>query len=130
MHKLNLYEAKELKKNEFTFFLVDEVKDADAFTDLDSIGEKKNIEVYLVTDKTHKEVDPAAGKWYKIPTDKFLKHVTGQYDKLSRGDNFTFPESYKLATPIIAYIEDNYEAMGFENYDTFKAALEGQDIFE
>lgn len=130
MTKLNLFEAKELKKDDFTFFIVDEIKDVDSFTDLDSISDRKNIEAYLVTDKTHKEVDPAAGKWYKIPTDKFLKHVTGEYDKMSRGDNFTFPHTFKLAVPITKYIEETCECMGFTDYDTFKAALEGQDIFE
>lgn len=121
---LNIKEAKEISKDTFMYFFLDEIKDIDNINDIEDLGEKDNIEINLVTDKTYKEDDPGNGEWYKIKTEDIIKYIETTVDKFESGDYLDF-SGYPLEQCVAKYIESKFEAKWFPDWDSFAKTMEG-----
>jgi hypothetical protein len=123
---LQLSEAKEIKKDSFEYFYMDEVKDIDNINDVEDLGDLKNVEVFLITDKTYKKDDPGTGEWFKIDTEKIIKYLETSVDKYSAGDYLDFGGSFTLENCLNKFIELEYESKCFTNWDDFVGTMDGE----
>ena len=120
-------EGKELKKGDFEYVYVDEIKDMDEFVDTDELGDRKNVEVRLITDKNHKPDDPESGEFYKISTEKLLKHLSKTMDKIEKGDNIDLTGGYNIMDLVCSYLESECECTLFKSYEDFTNTVEIPD---
>lgn len=121
---LNLREAKEIKKNDFMCFYIDEIKDLDNITDVHDLGEKKNVEVYLITDKNYDPDDPK-GTWYKINTEDLIKYMAKTIDKFKDGDYLDFMGSYGVGDVIVGFLCSKYEVKHYKDWNEFVRTVSG-----
>jgi len=122
---LQLKEAKEIKKDSFMYFFLDEIKDIDKINDVEDLGDLSNVEVFLVTDKTYKKDDPGKGEWFKINTEKLLKYIESTVDKYETGDYLDFGGTFTLEHCIKKYIELEFEGKCFTNWVDFAGTMDG-----
>jgi hypothetical protein len=120
-----LSEAKDIDKDSFEYFFVDEIKDLDVIVDVEELGDRKNVEVLLITDETYEEDDPGKGQWYKIDTEDIIKFLEETVDKFEDGDYLDFGGSFTLDTCIKKYIESKCECKCFDTWEDFIGTMDG-----
>lgn len=129
-HKL-INEAAAIKKDSFKYFFVDEIKNIDTIADVEDLGDLKNVEILLTTDKNYVAgVKPSKGDWYKIDTEDLIKFMEKTVDKFEAGDYLDFISSYSLEDLIKNYLEHTYKFKCFNKWADFVGAMEGAGKIE
>lgn len=119
-------EGKEIKKDTFKYFYIDEIKNIDSIPDIEALGDKKNIEVKLVTDENYTE--DGKGAWFKIDTEDIIKCVEDNVDKYEAGDYMDFMGSFGLADWIVKYIESEFTVRHYKEWSDFARTMESEEL--
>jgi hypothetical protein len=120
-----LKEATDIKKDSFQYFFIDEIKDVDTIIDIEDLGDRKNVEVLLTTDKNYTTGEPSDGTWFKIDSEDLIKHIEKSVDKFESGDYLDFMGGYGLANVIVGYLESTYQMKHYKDWTSFKGTMEG-----
>lgn len=120
-----LKEATDIKKDSFQYFFIDEIKDVDTIIDIEDLGDRKNVEVLLTTDKNYTTGEPSDGTWFKIDSEDLIKHIEKSVDKFESGDYLDFMGGYGLANVIVGYLESTYQMKHYKDWAAFKGTMEG-----
>ena len=125
MRKSNLIqEASEIKKG-FKFFMVDEIKDQDLINDMDDLGDRKNLEVVLITDENYDPDNYDYNEYFKIDTEKLIKYVEEKFPKYESGDYMDFTGNFSLHSLVCEFIAQEYESKCFGDWEEFSSTMDG-----
>tara|TARA_R110000822_G_scaffold128195_28_gene263963 strand:- start:2230 stop:2649 length:420 start_codon:yes stop_codon:yes gene_type:complete len=120
-----IVEGKEIKKDSFIYYYMDEIKDIDKITDITDLGDKKNVEIMLMTDENYNADDPTKGEWFKIDTEKLIKYATNTFDKFEDGDYMDFMGSYGVGDLITGYLESEFAMKCFKTWAEYIGTMDG-----
>lgn len=123
-------EASEIKKDSFKYFFIDDIKNLETITDVEDLGDLKNVEILLTTDKNYTVGKPSPGDWYKINSEDLIKYMEKTVDKFESGDYLDFISSYSLTDLIVNYLESTFQLKCYRDWTDFVGTMEGAGKIE